>query len=62
MFRPLSREEEPIAFRPVAGYEEGWAQHDEPELQPVWLYLGTYPLVCFWCLWMALLGSVLIGG
>lgn len=62
MFRPLSKEEEPISFRPVAGYEEEWAKHAEVEAAGLWLYLGTYPLIGFNCLWMALLGSVLLGG
>lgn len=62
MFRPVTREEEPISFRPVAGYEEEWARYAEVERDATWLWLGVYPLVLFNCGWMAVLGSVLIGG
>jgi hypothetical protein len=62
MFRPLTIEEEPITFRPVPGYEEEWASRENPEPQPIWLYLGTYPLVGYIVVWMALLGAVLLGG
>lgn len=61
-FRVLSREEEPVNFRPVPGLEEGWAEYEDPRRSSLWFLLGVAPVAGYFSIMLELLGFVLIGG
>lgn len=60
--RFLTKEQEPVEFRPIAGMESDWARFNEPTLSAMWLWCGAYPLLGLLSLSLALIGSVLLGG
>lgn len=42
--RFVSREEEPVNFRPVPGLEQEWATFEDPRRSLLWLSLGILPV------------------
>lgn len=56
--RPVGRHEEPVEFRPLPGQEADWAGADYLPREPIWLWLGVYPIGAAHVMLLLLMGMV----
>jgi len=54
--RRLRPGEEPVEFRPLPGQEGDWAGADYLPREPIWLWLGIYPVAGYLVLLLVYMG------
>lgn len=56
--RLVSRDREEIEFRPIPGSEEEWAMYQYIGRNPLWDWVGLYPVAAYLILNFILIGLV----
>lgn len=55
--RPVSRHQEPVEFRPVAGLEAEFVGWQITVRSRLWDWLGTYPIIAWIVLVLLMIGA-----